>query len=170
MSKALEVAYASAPANDVILHTLELSAASFAVQGHAPGVIRWVQGYDDIIAGLETGTQANFVAFGFGVSLPKKSSTGQQELQFQLDNVSGEASQAIDAAIENGDLIKVTYRAYLASDLSAPAQAPIVMTATSAKINALSVVVVASFFNLVNKAWPPRRYTPTFAPGLKYWG
>lgn len=170
MSKVLQTLYASAPVDDLIIHTLELKHAAFNVPGHDIGVIRLVQGFDYESVTLEDATSATFKASGFGVSLPQKSIKGRQDLSFSIDNVTGEALKAIDDAIEAGGKIIVTYRAYAGSDLSAPGQPPIVMTATAVKADFSSVSISASFHDLVNKAWPFRRYTPTFAPGLKYYG
>lgn len=163
MSKALETAYASA--TDYVIHTLELKHPSF--QG---GAIRLCQGYDDLEATLETAETVTFVASGFGVSLPQRSIRGRQDLNFQLDNLTGEAIQQIDAANEAGGLIEVIYRPFVGADLSQPGNPPVKMVATFAQVTSSSVVVTASFHDLVNKAWPRRRYTPTFAPGLKYFG
>ncbi|WP_444905032.1 DUF1833 family protein [Microbulbifer sp. CnH-101-E] len=165
MSAVLETVYASAPIDQIILHTLELKHPAFEA-----GAIRLCQGFDDIEAKLEDGQTVIFTASGFGVSLPQRSMRGRQDLQFQLDNVTGEALQNIDIALEVGGLIQVAYRQFLESDLSAPAQPPTVMTAVSVKANARSVSVIASFHDLVNKAWPNKFYTPDFAPGLKYYG
>lgn len=165
MSQVLQTVYASAPVDQVVIHTLELKHAAFNA-----GAIRLCQGFDDVAATLEDASSVTFNPSGFGVSLPSRAVKGRQDLQFQLDNVSGEALQQIDAAIEAGGAIQVIYRAYLASDLSAPAQPPVVMTAVSVKATPQSVNVVASFHDLVNKAWPRRFYTPDFAPGLKYFG
>lgn len=170
MSNVLQTLYASAPVNDLIIHTLELKEASFNVHEHAPGTIRLAQGFDDISATLEDGTNAVFRASGFGVSLPKKSIKGRQDLNFSIDNVTGEALSAIESALESGGKIMVIYRAYAGSNLSAPGQPPVVMTATVAKADRNSISISASFHDLVNKAWPYRRYTPSFAPGLKYHG
>ena len=170
MSKVLQTLYASAPVDDLIIHTLELKNPDFNVEEHIPGSVRLVQGFDDMNAGLEDATIAVFKKSGFGVSLPQKSIKGRQDLNFVIDNVSGEVLKAIDAAIEGGEKITVIYRAYAGSDLSAPGQPPIVMTATAIKADFSSVSISASFHDLVNKSWPFRRYTPTFAPGLKYYG
>lgn len=163
MSKALETAYASA--TDYIIHTLELKHATFT-----NGAIRLCQGYEDIVATLETDETVTFTASGFGVSLPQRSVRGRQDLNFQLDNVTGEAIQQIDAANEAGGTIEVIYRPYLGADLSQPGNPPIKMVAAGAQVTPSSVIVTASFHDLVNKAWPRRRYTPSFAPGLKYYG
>lgn len=163
MSELLKMVYASAPSGAVVIYTLELSHAAFS-----GGAIRIAQGFDDLLATLETGETVLFEASGFGVSLPPKSIRGRQDLQFRLDNVTGRAIREIDKAREAGGPIKVVLRSYLSSDLSAPAVPPVVMTGESVKANVQSVTAVATFHDLVNKAWPRRRYTPDFAPGLKY--
>lgn len=165
VSHVLSRLYASSPVDDYIVYALELRHSSFD-----GGAIRLCQGFDDLPVTLEDSSAATFLASGFEVSLPKRAMRGKQDLQFQLDNVSGEAVQALDTAIEEGGAIQVILRTYTASDLSSPAQPPVVMTAVAVKVDIRSVVVVASFHDLVNKAWPSRRYTPSFAPGLKYFG
>ena len=165
MSAVLRAVYASAPIDQVPVHTLELTHPAFD-----DGAIRLCQGFDDVTATLEDASTVEFKSSGFGVSLPSRAVKGRQDLQFQLDNVTGEALRNIRAAQEAGGPVTVTYRAYLASDLSAPAQPPTVMTAVDVSATPLSVSVTASFHDLVNKAWPRRFYTPDFAPGLKYYG
>ncbi len=161
MSQVLQTLYASAPTNDLPIHTLELQAPSF-------GVIRVCSGYDDVTAGIEDGEMVGFEACALGVSLPERSVKGRQDLQFQLDNITGESLQVVETAFEAGDKIKVTYRVYTASYLDEPGEQTFKMTAVSVKANALRVNVVASFNDLVNAAWPTDRYTPDFAPGLRY--
>ncbi|MAD76697.1 MAG: hypothetical protein CML20_18230 [Rheinheimera sp.] len=161
MSTVLQKIYASAPVNDLPIHTLELQADSF-------GVIRLCNGFDNVNAGIEGGEIVLFEASGMGVSLPSRAVKGRQDLQFQLDNVSGEALEKVDAAKEAGDKVKVIYRVYTASDLTEPAEPPVEMIAVSVQATAMRVNVVASFNDLVNRAWPRDRYTPDVAPGLKY--
>lgn len=175
MSQILQTVYASAPADQIIIHTLELVHPAFNVDGFPPGFIRLAQcygdkNYDDLLLGLENGQSAIFKPSGFGVSLPKRSLRGQQDLNFQLDNVTGDALRAIDDAEEAGGKIEVFYRSYLCSDYSQPAEPAIKMIAASCRADFRSVTVSASFHDLTNKAWPSRRYTPEFAPGLKYFG
>ncbi|MFU2510575.1 DUF1833 family protein [Pseudoalteromonas sp. ASV78] len=161
MSQVLQRIYASATTNDLPIHTLELQADSF-------WVIRLCNGFDNVNAGIEGGENVIFEASGMGVSLPSRAVKGRQDLQFQLDNVSGEALEKVDAAKDAGDKIKVIYRVYTASDLTEPAEPPVEMTAVSVQATAMRVNVVASFNDLVNRAWPRDRYTPDTAPGLKY--
>ena len=164
MSKILQTVYASAPSNQIPIHTLTLEAPSLP-----SGVLRWVQGSEDESMGLENnGGIVLYKALPFGVSLPDKSLRGNQDLQFQLDNITGEALQHLNKALDAGDKIKVVYRVYLDSDKSEPAEQPIFMTATSMSADYKSVQVIADFHDFLNKAWPSARYTAEFAPGLKY--
>ncbi|MCA2441739.1 MULTISPECIES: DUF1833 family protein, partial [Vibrio] len=89
---------------------------------------------------------------------------------FQIDNVTGEARRFIDKAMEDGSKVTITYRFYLYPNISAPAEPPLTLTAVSEKDNIQTVSVVASFHDLVNRAWPKRRYTPAITKGLKYQG
>ena len=161
MSKALQTLYASATIGDVPIHTLTL-------QSNTLGTIYLCQGFDDINAKLETNELVTFTACGLGLSLPQRSVKGRQDLQFQLCNVTGEVLVKLEAAMEAADKIKAIYRVYTASYLEEPAELPIEMTVGDVKANAQRVNVVASFNDLVNRAWPRDRYTPSIAPGLKY--
>ncbi|GGF06909.1 DUF1833 family protein [Pseudoalteromonas gelatinilytica] len=161
MSEVLQRLFASAPTNDLPIHSLELQATSF-------GVIRICSGFDDVTAGIEGGEMVAFEACALGVSLPERSVKGRQDLQFQLDNITGQSLEVVETAFEAGEKVKVIYRVYTASYLDEPGERPLEMTAVSVKANALRVNVVASFNDLVNAAWPTDRYTPDFAPGLQY--
>ena len=161
MSEVLQRIYASAPVNDIPIHTLELKAAGL-------WELRICDGFDDQVAGIENGDMVTFKASGMGVSLPQRGVKGRQDLQFQIDNVSGEALALIDQAIDAGVKIDVIYRVYVSSDLSEPAEPAVTMKAADVQATSQSINVVASFNDLVNKAWPNKRYTPSIAPGLKY--
>jgi hypothetical protein len=99
MSQILQTVYASAPTNQIPIHTLTLEAPSLP-----GGVLRWVQGSEDESMGLENnGGTVLYKALPFGVSLPDKSLRGNQDLQFQLDNITGEALQHLNKALDVGD-------------------------------------------------------------------
>ena len=158
----LDVIYSSAPASKVLIPTLEITSASF-------DPIRICAGYDDITATLESsGAQVVFYAGALSISLPEKNTTGQQVLNFAIDNVTGIAQQSIDAAIEAGNTITVTYRVYTNDDLYEPQETPIVMTLVGATFTSSTVQVQAAYFDLLNFAWPRLRYTLEFSPGLAY--
>lgn len=165
MSQILQTVYASAPVDEIQHHTLELLHP--AIDG---GAIRIVLGDEDLIATTENDETLTFERGAFALNLPSKAVKGRQDLQFQVDNVSGRALGIVLDIIEAGGEATAIYRLYLDSDLSAPAERPIVMTAVGFYINKTTFSFTASFHDLVNKAWPYRRYTPEFAPGLKYFG
>lgn len=160
MSELLEQVYASAPVDKTIHHTLVIRAGNV--------VRRLVDGYSNLSARLENGTLVTYEKSFFALSLPPKSTKGQQELQFQIDNVSGDSLQFVSDALERGDVVMVEYRAYLSSNLSSPDHKAIVMTAVAAAIDEKSAALRATFHDLVNASWPRRRYTAQFAPGLTY--
>ena len=162
MSVLLESVHASAIA-DIKFHTLELLSDDLPDGGY-----RWVQGFNDESLGLESGEMVTFTGMPFGVSLAEKSLRGNQDIQFQLDNVTGEALQAIKLVLNGGEKMAVIYRCYLDSDHSAPAQSATEMTATGFSANYQSVNIIADFHDFVNRKWPTRRYITDLAPGLKY--
>ncbi|KGK20953.1 DUF1833 family protein [Vibrio navarrensis] len=176
--ESIEVYYASAPSSEIPIHTLEIKNEQAYQNGDPDAVIRLADGFfyvsangeEGVVLGLEDGSEAYFRSSAFGVSLPGKSVKGKQNLQFQIDNVTGEARHFIDKAMEAGSKVKIIYRFYLSSNLSAPAKPPLELTCVSEKDNIQTVAVVASFHDLVNRAWPKRRYTPAVARGLKYQG
>ncbi|MBE0379170.1 DUF1833 family protein [Pseudoalteromonas prydzensis] len=161
MSQVLQRIYASAPVNDTPIHTLELKAGSL-------WELRICDGFDNVMAGIEGGEVVLFEASGMGISLPARGVKGRQDLQFQIDNVTGKAVSLVEQANNAGIKIDVIYRVYTTSDLTAPSEPAIEMKAVDVQATGLSLNVVASFNDLVNKAWPKKRYTPSIAPGLKY--
>lgn len=164
MSQVLQTVYASAPSNQIPLHTITLEAPSFP-----DGALRWVQGGEDVSMGLENnGGTVLYEAVPIAISLPDVGARGNQDIQFQMDNVTGEAYHYVRQAIKAGEKIKCTYRVYLDSDKFAPAETPIKMTATTVSADYKTVQVVADFHDFLNKKWPDLRYTADFAPGLKY--
>ncbi|UTV30156.1 DUF1833 family protein [Photobacterium atrarenae] len=158
--KSLEIVYASVT-NMVIHYCLEFAAPSIP-----DGAYRLVLGYHDITAKLETGEEAIFQKAAFGLSLPSRTVKGRQDLNFNIDNVSGEVSIMIDNALAADEEVKVTLRKYNEHDLSAPAEPPIVMTAFATELDENQVKVSATFEDLVNTAFPIRRYTSEIARGL----
>lgn len=162
MSQILEEVHSSVT-GDIKHHTLELPHSTFA-----NGVMRWVLGNEDETLGLESGQQVGFDHMLFGISLPDRSLRGNQTLQFQLDNITGESLVLIRKVIDSGEKLPVIYRPYLESNKAYPAKAAIAMMANAFSADKKSVVVVADFHDFVNKLWPLLRYTPVNSPGLKY--
>lgn len=156
----LEQVYASG--GDVIISTLELDSPVWA------SPILLCNGFEDQYCITEDGRAVMFQASGMAVALPNKGNSGNQTLTFAIDNVTGEAQQLIDQALEAEERVTMTYRAYLASDLTTPAEPPYRMSVLGGEIKGTAVQIQAGFYDLINSGWPRDLYTTEFAPGLKY--
>lgn len=167
LDQALQEAYASAPANEVILHTLELRHAAFTQP------IRVVRDHQDFTAFLEAdapidpGAEVTFVALAFDFSPPEVVKSSSPEIEISLDAVSGEVVGHLDAAVQTPDLIEVTYRPYLASDRSGPQMdPPLTLVIRDVEIDVFRVRARAGFGDLANRKFPGEVYTTTRFPGL----
>lgn len=147
---------------EVLLYTVELTSAAWSDS------IRICQGFEDHVVTTEDGRTVRFTGAGIDLSLPRRDASGNQNLRFAIDNVTGEAQQLIEQAIDADARIVLTMRTYIYPDLAAPAEFPFVATVKSAQFGGTSVQVDAGFFDLINTSWPRDLYTTNFAPGIKY--
>lgn len=167
LEQALTEAYASAPASEVILHTLELRHPSFL----AP--IRVVRDHHDFTCFLEADApldpagEVTFVAFSFDFVLPEVTKATSPEIEISLDNVSGEIIGYVDAAAQTPDMIEVTYRPYLASDPSGPQMnPPLTLVIRSITADVFRVRARAGFADLSNRKFPNEVYDAERFVGL----
>lgn len=167
LQDALAEAYASAPASEVILHTLEIRHASFTQP------IRVVRDYHDFTCFLEAdapedpGGEVTFIAMAFDFILPEVSKATSPEIEISLDNVSGEIIGYLDAAAQTPDLIEVTYRPYLASDPSGPQMnPPLTLVIRSVTADIFRVRARAGYADLSNRKFPNEVYDAERFPGL----
>lgn len=167
LSDAIKEAYAAAPADEVIYHTLEIRHSSFA------NPIRVVRDLVDLDATLEADapedalTEVTFLGYAFDLVPPEVGAGGTPQLVIEIDNVSREILANIELAMASSNLLTAIYRAYLASDLTAPANDP-PLTLTIFQINAtpMRIRAVAGFQDIVNKRFPSDTYTAERFPGL----
>jgi hypothetical protein len=167
LSQALKEAYASAPAAETILHTLEFRHPSFTVP------IRVVLDYQDLTATLEASaplnpsTAVNFTAYAFDLVLPELGVGGTPEITISIDNVSHEIVSYIDAAAQTPDLIEVTYRPFLASTPAVPQMdPPLTLVVTAVTADVFRVQCTAAFGDVANRKFPSETYTAERFPGL----
>lgn len=156
----LDQVYASG--GDVIIPTLELTCDAW------PEPILITHGFEDQTVTTEDARTLTFIAAGIDISLPKKTNTGAQNLNFAIDNITGEAQRKIDDALTAEARVTLTYREFLASDKSAPAQPPFRFVVRSGQMVGTAVQISAGFFDAINTAWPRDLYTSIFSPGVKY--
>lgn len=167
LSEALREAYASAPADEVVYHTLELRHAAFTQP------IRVVRDNADLTARLEAtaaenpGEMVTFVGFGFDLVKPELSATGVPQCSIEIDNVSREILANVELAMTGIDPIMVTYREYLASDLEGPQNdPPMTLTIISISADVFRVRAVAGYPDISNRRFPREDYTTERFPGL----
>lgn len=167
LDEALKEAYATAPAADVLLHTLEFRHASFTEP------LRVVRDRADLSATLEVdapvdaGAVVTFVAFAFDFSLPAVEKAGSPEIDIILDNASAEIVPYLDLAAQSDTLVEITYRPYLASDTSAPAMdPPLTLVLRSVSANPFRVTARAGYADLANRKFPSAVYDAGRFPGL----
>lgn len=167
LSQAIKEAYAAAPADVVILHTLEFRHPAFTQP------IRVVRDHADHTCTLEAaapvdgGLPVLFVGYAFDATLPDVTDGSAPEMQITIDNVSLEIENNIDAALQTADKVEVTYRPYLSTDLSAPQMdPPLTLTIVSISANNYTVTARARMGDFANKKFPSEEYTATRFPGL----
>lgn len=115
LTAAMEEAYAAAPSDVAILHTLELSHPSITP-------IRVVTGDDGPVDGdptdntivltLETGASATFTCMAFDVTPPGFDDDGPTSGKIRIDGISNLLVPYMETVASNAGSIKVVYRAY----------------------------------------------------------
>jgi hypothetical protein len=167
LSAAIQEAYASAPVDEVIYHTLELHHPAFSTP------IRVVRGWEDVNATLEAtapedpSTLVTFVAFPFEFIKPEVTPNGVPQIIIEIDNVSREILAAIESTVGSTAQIQVIYREYIDSDLSGPQNdPPLLLTIYQVTADPFRVRATAGFADLGNTRFPREEYTAETFPGL----
>jgi hypothetical protein len=173
LSEAIQEAYAHAPSDAVIMHTLEIRHPDFRDESGNPTSIRVVRDQIDLQARLEAdapmdaGAIVTFVAMGFELDLPAVDTTPVPEIVVTLDNVSREIVRYLDVAAESQSVIEITYRPYLSNDLEGPQMdPPITLILSEVEADVQRVTARARMMDIGNKAFPSRTYTAKEFPGL----
>lgn len=173
-SEALASAYATAPEDEVILATLEFRHVTFVDPATGPFAIRVVNDHEPLLATLEDGAPMNsgqtvqFTPCYFKIVLPSETESGSSpELSITVDNVARTLIGYLDRAKETRAPVFVTWRPYLASDLSGPHILPsLTLTMRRVSCTMSTVTGLAGFADLTNKRFPSLEYTPKNFPGL----
>lgn len=167
LSEAIKEAYAAAPSNVIVYHTLELNHASFVTP------LRVVRDYDNLTATLEATAPSNpgesvlFVAYPFNIIPPEVTATAVPQCTIEIDNVTREILAQVEAAILTPDLVTLIYRQYISSDLSGPQNdPPMRLTVNAIRADPFKIYITAGFGDFANKKWPREEYTATRFPGL----
>ncbi len=167
LSQALKEAFASAPSGTVILDTLEIWHPSFTEP------IRVVRDHADLTARLEAGAprdggkRGTFAALAFESSPPPVDTAPVPEITVTLDNVGSDITDALEGAAISQQVIEITWRPYLSTDLNGPhMDPPITMTLTDVEADTMRVTGRARMLDAGNKSFPSITYTAQRFPGL----
>jgi len=167
LSQAIKEAYAAAPSDVIIYHTLEIRHPSFTTP------IRVVRDVADLTATLEAsapedaGQPVTFIAYAFDFKKPEVSANGVPQLVIEIDNVSREILQQIEQAIVTNDLITVIYREFISADLSGPQNdPPMELTISNITADVFRIRATAGFGDYTNRKFPSETYTAERFPAL----
>lgn len=173
LSEALKEAYASAPSDVILLHTLELRHPSFMDEYGNSTAIRVVRDHInhrcflEDTASLNAGQEVEFVAMAFDLELPPVNTTPLPEITLTLDNVARELMNHLDLAVEGQEMIEMTYRPYLSDDLSCPQMnPPINLVITDIVADVFKITATARMMDIGNKSFPAENYTAKKYVGL----
>ena len=173
LQQAIREAYASAPSDDLLLETLELAHPAFTDDAGQPDSVRVVLAQDDQWLTLEPGApvkggqSVRWIAMAFELLRPETGPGGAPEMEVVLDGVSREIVQQLDAAMSEPQPIRVTYRAYLASDPSGPQNdPPLSLTLISVEAGVHQVRGRAALSNFANRAFPGVDFRASDHPAL----
>jgi hypothetical protein len=161
LEEAIKEAYALAPSNEVVLETIELSHPSVG------GSLYMIKQRESFDLTLETGQTVTFEPVGFRFALPAAGENGRQDMRLSIDNVDRRISDFVNAAKNYLEPVKVVYRPYLSSDLSAPQMdPPLTLSLQDVTVTILSVAGRATFADILNRKFPQEYYTRKRFPSL----
>lgn len=161
LTAAIEEAYASAPADEIIYHTLEFNHPSFA------SPIYVVRDRTDLTATLETAATVTFVGYAFDFRLPELSQAAAPEIIISIDNVGREIIGYLDLAAQSADYITVTYRPYLSTNLAAPQMIPpLSLVVRDVTADVFKIECRATFGDFANRKFPNETYDAQRFAGL----
>ena len=173
-SEALAAAYASAPEDDVLLDTLEFRHPLFLDEAGQPFGVRVVNDHAILLATLEDdaplngGEEVEFLPVHFQFTRPSETDSGSTpEAQITVDNVARHLVSYLDRAVTSRIPVEVTWRPYIASDLTAPHMVPpITLLMRNVQCGLSTVTARIGYGNLTNMRFPAIEYTARKFPAL----
>jgi hypothetical protein len=161
LQDAIKEAYASAPSNVVIIHTLEIRQEGVQDPIFISQSRRGIEAYD------ENGTLRVYLPVGFQFTLPPSNEEGFRSLNIAIDNIGLQVSDFVKIAKGSMEPVKLIYRPYVSNDLSQPQMnPPLVLFLKDVQITSHQVTGRATFMDIVNKKFPAQLYTRERFPSL----
>lgn len=156
----LEELYASG-GGDVILSTFEIFSSAFEP-------IIFVADYQDHVITTEDSRVLTAQQASIQIAEPKRDANGSHNIRFAIGGVRAESSNIVRRAIRAQAQVNLTYRRYLYSDLTAPAEEPYFLIVRKAQFYDDVIQVDAGLFDLIDLKYPREVYNSVNAPGLRY--
>jgi len=125
-------------------------------------------GYEDITAILESGREVTFLASEIEVSKPARNADGTQDLKIAISNIDGAVSTEIRSALASFAGGQITYRNFISTDLSSPADVPYTLEIKSGYWTGSVAQITAGYMNVLDTSWPRHRYNLSDHPGIRY--
>jgi hypothetical protein len=169
LSAALREAYASAPDDAVVLHTIELWHPAFSLP------IRVVRDWAALDARLEAdaprdaGALVTFTGYPFEVLPPDQQFEALPEVRIEIDNVSRDILAEIDRAVLDDRPVELIYRQYLAATATDGPETdpPLVLELSRISATPLRITATAGFPVLADLRFPRLAYDLNTFPGLQ---
>lgn len=155
MNEKLKEVFASNPVDIYVIRALDITLKD--------EVVRICDGYEDLTLGGN-----KYIASDIGITIPKKSTNGQQKLNFEIFNATGEVERYIDQALEENITVMVTFYEYLSNDLERFASKIPPMAVSGGVTQGMSVKIEAEFQDTLNMTFQRERYTSETSPGIQY--
>jgi hypothetical protein len=160
-TEALRRVFASAPADEVIIETLQMSHSRFSKVWYLSAN---ASAFD---AFLENGSNVTFQPLPFAVKLPASDAQGGQLLDISIANAGQEMVAEIEAAsLAPNERIEVVYRVYLESDKTAPQNLPLRLSLDHIAMTDEAIAGQAGRSDVLNFKFPSMVYSADKFPGL----
>lgn len=161
LTDAIKEAFAVSPSDTYVIHTLEIEQTGVQSSVYLSQTKAGVNAYD------ENGVEHTFVGAGFQFTLPPSDEDGFKSLNISIDNVNRQVTDFIETARQSKVAVKVIYRPYVNTDLTAPAMdPPLVLYLKDVQITPMQVTGKCTFMDLVNKKFPSELYQRVKFPSL----
>lgn len=162
LSEAYAEAATSAPITRTVIFTYELLHPSFTEK------ILIVNGFSELVAKLEDGTEQTFVPCPVAIIPPEETDEAKTPtIQVEIDGVSSIVATQLEVATKQQERVEIIERIYVSDDLSGPAVLPVLkLTLKTVTIDSRKVTGEASFSDPVNRGFPRYDYLNKEYPGL----
>jgi hypothetical protein len=163
ISQALKEIYASAPATQRYVETLQFSHSLF------PASYYLTNDNQPWTYLLETGATVTFAVMPFKIVLPNSDGKGNQDLRLTLANIGRDLVDPLEAAIAlPSEPVRCVYRVYLDQASTAPQNSPpLTLIITGVEVTREAVSATATRADVLNRAFPYNFYKTSDFPGLR---